>query len=135
MPGARHWRHKRCMVVSGLIPGYHVATSDLQETGGEDGRDTNLPRVCHLQIPDGDHGQDQYQEIRQDVPCSNGNIIVLDTDAVTRGQWIPDLLSWRTGEDLQECLDCVEEQIRPDEYMDAVEDEVALVCHENSFEL
>lgn len=88
--------------------GSHVATSALQETGGEHGRDTNLPRVCHLQIPDGYHGQDQYQEIRKYVPCSNGNIIILDANAVTRGQWVPDLLSWRTCEDLQECLDGVE---------------------------
>lgn len=51
---------------------------------------------------------------------------------MTWSQWIPNLLSWRACEDLQECLDNVKDQVSPDEYMDAIEDEIVLVCHEKS---
>ena len=108
---------------------------DLQETGSEDGRYADLPGVLHLQIPDGHHGKDQYREIGNHIPDPDGDVIVLNADAVAWNHGVPYPLPRRARKDLEEGLDDVKDEVGPDEDVDAVKDKVALVRDEDPFVL
>ena len=122
------------MDLSGFL---HILKSlrDLQETSGKHGSYANLPCVLHLQVPDGHHGEDQYREIGNHIPDPDGDVIVLDADAVAWHHGVPYPLPRRARKDLEEGLDDVKDEVGPDEDVDPVKDKVALVRDEDPFVL
>ena len=102
---------KDCQFSGPLVSEDNGGKVDVQESSGENGRDTYLPSCRHLQAPDFDNGKQQDCKVRDHVDSASCYKDLLVIDAVAWFGRRPQLASRDAWPDFDGEIGEIEEEV------------------------
>ena len=92
-----------------------MVLQSLKKSRGKDSENSKFLPRGQMQFPNGYHGKKQDNKIGKDIEYSASHTRSVSISAVTvRDQFVPYLLSWSTGEYIEQGAGGVKGQVSPD---------------------